>query len=155
MTPMIDDDDRNILDDIERVGWSLICISEDSEGPGFVYSVGMMQTLGHPEIIMFGLDIDLMANLINGMGKMILEGRRFDEVALYEDLLEGYACKCIPVAEKHHTEFLGYAMWHRRHVGQLGTLKAVQCLWPDRQGKFPDEAECDPRIRECQPVLDQ
>ena len=120
----LDEHERKVVADIERVGWSLICIPGDDEGPGFVYSVGMMHTLGHPEIIMFGLDINLMGSVINGMGKEVRGGRRFDEPGLYEGLLERYACKCIAVDERQHEEYLGAAMWHRRHAGKVETLQA-------------------------------
>jgi hypothetical protein len=136
---MADEVEQNILDDVERMGWSLICVREDARGPSFVYSIGMMQTLNHPEIMMFGLDVDLMGSIINGMGFEIREGRRFDEEGLYEGLIEGFACGVAPVDAAHHTTYLGYAMWHRRHLGKIGTLRAVQCIWPDKLGLFPHE----------------
>ena len=150
---MIDPSETKILQDIDRHGWSLLMINGDPHGAGFVYSIGMMHTLKHPEIIMFGLNINLMAQLINTIGDDIRAGRRFESVGLYEDLLKGYACKCVPVAEKYHSEYLGYAMWHRRHVGKIGTLQAVQCLWPDKAGLFPDEPGCNPDVVKLQPQL--
>lgn len=151
---MVDEIERRILDDIDHYGWHLILIQDDPEGPAFVYSVGMMPTLNHPEIIMFGLVPKVMASVINTMGKQIRqEGRRFAELGLFEDVLEAYACKTIPVAECWHAEYLGYAMWHRRHIGQIGTLQAIQCLWPDKAGRFPDDPLCHPAIRTRQPLL--
>jgi hypothetical protein len=149
----LDEHEQNVLKDIDRVGWGVVCIPAGDEGPGFVYSVGMMHTLGHPEIIMFGLGLDLMGGIINGMGDEIRKGRRFEEPGLYDGLLERYACKCLPVDERHHEEYLGYAMWHRRHVGQIGTLRAVQCVWPDKAGLFPEEVGCHPSVVRLQPVL--
>ena len=113
----------------------------------------MMQTLDHPEIIVFGLDPNLMFQLVNGMGDEIRGGWRFDEPVLYEGLLEGFACKCLPVADPRHEEFLGYAMWHRRHVGRIGTLKAVQLVWPDKAGHLPGEPGCNPQVVQLQPLL--
>lgn len=150
----LDDDDRRTLGHIERVGWALICIEPDQEGPGFVYSVGMMHTLDHPEIIMFGLDIDLMASVINGMGEEIRAGRRFDEDGLYDGLLEGCACKCVAVDDRHFPEYFGYAGWHRRYLGKIGTLRAIQCLWPGKvDGLFPDEDGCNEEVARRQPLL--
>lgn len=102
---------------------------------------------------LFGLAIPLMAKVLNGMGREIRSGRAFSEPVLYEGLLERYACKIRPVAERFHSEYLGFAMWHRRYLGQIGTLRAVQCLWPDKQGLFPDEAGCHPRMLDLQPLL--
>jgi hypothetical protein len=150
---MPDEHEQKVVDDIERCGWSLICIEDDPQGPSFVYSVGMMHTLDHPEVIMFGLDINLMGSIINGIGEWIRGGRRFEEPGLYDGLLEGFACKFVPVAEERQPEYFGYAMWHRRYLGKIGSLRAVQCIWPDMRGLFPDEAGCDPKAIALQPWL--
>src|SRR5688572_25274034 len=145
--------EQNLLKDVERVGWSLVAVPADEHGPSFVYSIGMMQTLNHPEIIVFGLDLTLMSNVVNDMGDQIRGGRRFEEPVLYEDVLERFACKVLPVMKRHHEEYLGYAMWHRRHVGKIGTLQVVQLIWPDKSGLFPDEPGCHPAVVERQPLL--
>jgi hypothetical protein len=131
----------------------LVGVPADKEGPSFVYYIGMVQKLDHPEKIMFGLDLTLMASVINGIGDEIRGGRLFREPGLYNGLLERFACRISPVAEAYHKEYLGYAMWHRRHVGQIGTLEVVQCIWPDMSGRFPDETECDPAVVQLQPLL--
>jgi hypothetical protein len=150
---MLDETEENILADVDRHGWSVICVPECAESPSFVYSIGMMHTLDHPEIIVFGLDIDLMWRIINGIADDIRTGRSFADPGLYEGAIEGFACKVRPAGEAHHTTYLGYAMWHRRHVGQIGTLRTVQCLWPDRNGIFPDERGCDPDAVRLHPLF--
>lgn len=150
---MSDKSDQKVINDIAQFGWHLVMVNADEEGPGFVYSVGFLHTLGHPEVVMFGLDGNLMGTVINNMGRQIREGRNFAELGLFEDLLEGYACRLIEVHESHQRVYLGYAMWHCRHVGRAGSLRALQCLWPDRQGRFPDEPECHPQVASLQPVL--
>jgi hypothetical protein len=150
---MTDKIEQRVLDDIAKFGWHLIAVNPDERGPGFVYSIGMMETLGHPEIIMFGLDSKLMATVINNIGRQVREGRNFAELGLFEDLLEGYACTMIRVDDRWHAEYLGYAMWHRRHIGKVGTLEALQCLWPDKAGKFPGEDGCQREIVALQPLL--
>jgi hypothetical protein len=150
---MLDKGEQKVIDDIARYGWHLISVKADEHGPGFVYSVGMMHTLSHPEIIMFGLDNDFLAAVINDMGRQIRAGRNFAALGLFEDLLEGCACKVIEVSARWHSEYLGFAMWHRCYAGQPGSLRALECLWPDKQGRFPDEAGCHPGVVSLQPVL--
>lgn len=150
---MLDRSEQRVVDDIARHGWHLMGVLADHDGPGLVYSIGLMETLGHPEIIIFGLDHTLMATVVNSVGKEIRAGRPFREEGLYEGLVQGFACKLKPVAQRFHTDYFGYAMWHRRHVGKIGTLEAVQCLWPDKQGIFPDEIGCNPHIVQLQPLL--
>jgi hypothetical protein len=152
---MIDEIEKRVLDDIAKFGWHLIQVNADDQGPSFVYSIGMMETLRHPEMIMFGLAPKLMATVINDAGRQIGAGRNFAEFGLFEDLLEGYACKFVSVQVRWHERYLGYAMWHRRSVGKIGTLTAIQCLWPDKAGRFPDEEGCADAVVAGQPLLDR
>lgn len=145
--------EQRTLDDIKKHGWHLIIVPDDEEGPGFVYSVGMMQTLKHPEIIMFGLEPDLMVEIIHGMGEEIRKGRRFAGTGLADDLLKGFECKIVPVDKQWHDEYMGYAVWHRRQVGKAGTLQAIQCVWPDKRGRFPDDPLCNRDVVASQPIL--
>jgi len=147
----LDKYEQAILNDVNRVGWSLVSIKD--RPPRFVYSVGMMHTLNHPEIIIFGLSNSLMGRLINGMGKSIRNGCRYEAAGLYEGLLEGISCKIISVAPRYHEVYLGYAMWHRRFVGRIGSLRAVQCLWPDKEGRFADDPNSHSNDVSRQPLL--
>ena len=149
---MLDSTEQKIIDDIARIGWSCIGVPEDEHGPGFVYSIGMMQSLDHPEIIMFGLKLALMFDVVNLIGHEVRSGRRFAEAGLYEDLLNGCAAKLLPVDEAWHAEYFGYAMWHRRYLGRMATLQAMQCIWPDQKGLFPDEPGCHPAVVRLQPL---
>jgi hypothetical protein len=150
---MLDKSEQRLVDDIARVGWHLIGVDRDADRPSFVYSIGLMVTFDHPEVIMFGLDVRLMADVINTMGREIRSGRTFIEPVLYTGLIERYACKTAPVARRFHEDYFGYALWHRRHIGKTGTLEAIQCFWPDKAGLFPDDIGCHPAILELQPRL--
>jgi hypothetical protein len=152
---MRDEIEERILEDVKQCGWHLIIVPDDEEGPGFVYSVGMMHTLKHPEIIMFGLETDLMVDVINGMGEQIRQGQRYAEAGLAEGFLKGHACRMVPVAKHWHAEYMRYAMWHHHHTGQSGAFAAVQCVWPDKRGRFPDDPRCSADVVEAQPLLDK
>lgn len=58
---MLDPYEQEALKNIEHFGWHLLHINNTAPEPEFVYSVGMMHTLKHPEIIMFGLHGRVMA----------------------------------------------------------------------------------------------
>jgi len=150
---MLDKREQRVVDDIARCGWHLMGVLAGEEDPPFTYSIGMMVTLKHPEIVSFGLDHKLTASIINGMGHEIRNGRSFQEAGLYEGLIRGFACKIRPVSKASHAKYLGFAMWHRRHIGKINTLEAVQLLWPDKAGFFPDEPGCHPGAGERQPLL--
>lgn len=102
---------------------------------------------------MIGLTTGLMGTVINDIGRQVRAGRNFTELGLFEDLVEGYACKIFRVDPRWHSEYFGFAMWHRSHLGKRGTLEALQCVWPDKSGRFPDEQGCEPEIVKRQPLL--
>ena len=87
------------------------------------------------------------------MGKDIRSGRTFIEPVLYTGLIEKYASKTAPVAARFHDAYFGFALWHRHHIGKIHTREAIQCLWPDKAGLFPDEAGCHLAIVQLQPRL--
>jgi hypothetical protein len=149
----LDDSDRRLLRDIEEHGWHAIVI-DDEEPSAYVFSVGVMHTLGHPELVMFGLDHKLMHSVLWGVYRDIRAGRRFEAGGLYEGLIEQYAVAVRDVHESWHGHYLGYAQWHRRYVGKRGSLRAVQIVWPDKAGLFPWEDGCHPSVKSLQPRLD-
>jgi hypothetical protein len=150
---MLDEREQRVVNDIARCGWHLMGVLAGENEPPFTYSIGMMVTLNHPEIVSFGLDHKVTASIINGTGDEIRNGRSFREPGLYDGLIHGFACKIRPVSKSFHPRYLGFAMWHRRHIGQVNTLEAVELLWPDKAGLFPDEPDCHPGAVALQPLL--
>jgi hypothetical protein len=115
----------------------------------------LIETLNHPEIIMFGLERDLMHGVMWIMVREIRAGRRIEEPALYGGLLDGYACAIRPVHASRHVEFLGYGMWYMRTIGRSDQLRAVQLFWPSKSGPFPWEEGCPKIVADLQPLLYQ
>jgi hypothetical protein len=149
---MLDDDEVKVIDDIKKYGWHAIHVDKDHAGPGFAYSVGLMDGLKHPEIIIFGLRRQLMHDMLWGIFREVQSGKNFSE-GKHEDVLEGYACDFRIVHEEQHQLYLGYAMWHCRYRGSIGSLRALQCTWPDKSGLFPFEKGCNDEVRRRQPLL--
>lgn len=147
-----DDYERKLLDDVRDHGWHLLMVEADANCPGFVYSVGLYQTLHHPEVILFGLNpTKMMGVIINDIGRLIREGRRFENECESDELLEGYSCtfRTVPVAV--YPDYLGFAMWYYRPA----SFPAVQCFWPDRNGRYPWQSDCNAGVRSRQPILFQ
>ncbi len=144
-----EDRERKLVSDIERVGWHVIMVPEDGEGPSLAYSIGLSRTFGHPEIIVFGLDPDLMHRMINSVGEEVGRGRRFADGQVASGILEGYDVRFLHVARRRYPEHFGYARWY--YNGD--DFPALQCLWPDRQGRFPTDADYAEPLRARQPLL--
>ena len=74
-----EDRERKVVSDIEEFGWHVVMIPDDDEGPAFAYSIGLFKSFGHPEVILFGLDLGVMHQIINLIGEEVRLGRRFSD----------------------------------------------------------------------------
>jgi hypothetical protein len=80
--------DDAIAADVDRTGWS--CITIHDIAPPFAYTVGLMKTYDHPELILFGRpddDYSLLADLVVA----ISGGSRLDTVATCDTSLSSRA----------------------------------------------------------------
>ena len=124
--------------------------SGDETGPEWAFSVGIFHTLFHPEIILFGLDLKTCSDIINEIGAQVRNGKRFDRDGEFADIFAD-RCKCAfkPVASTHVATYMGFAQWFY----QDDPFPLLQCFWPDKNGKFPWENDCDRYVAENQPLL--
>jgi hypothetical protein len=132
------------------VGWSAILVTDD---PPFAYTIGLMFTFSHPQLIIFGLR-DHGHPILSTMVEVLREGGSFVPGKRYSDVLNGFDIAVREVDRSQHTEHLGYAMGYCRERGRIGELEALQVFWPDKGGHFPFEASCIEPIRALQPRLD-
>jgi hypothetical protein len=150
---MLDANEQRVIDDIDAYGWHVICIPADQVGPGFAYSIGLMKTFDHPEVIIFGLNSQVMHGILNNMVAEMRRGGSFREDHSYSGLLENYACAFRPVCSEQLPEYFGYAIWYSRYIRAVSGLEAMQCFWPDKAGRFPWKSECVEAVRQLQPLL--
>jgi hypothetical protein len=148
---MTDPHEKIILDDVKNFGWHAVAIVDDP-ALTFVYTVGLMETVNHPELCVFGLKSDSAHQLLSAMVGMIRRGHGFFAGERFEDHARN-PLRIDSVSEHWHPQFFGYAMWHCRHRGKIGSLKMMQVLWSDRDGRFPDEVDCKPEVAAAQPIL--
>ena len=65
------------------------------------------------------------------------------------DILEGYDCAFRAVAKKQYKEYLGFARWYYKG----NDFPVLQCVWPDKQHRFPWDDGFEERFRSRQPLL--
>ena len=147
-----DDSDRKLLADIENFGWHLVGIEDDPDGPGYVFSVGIYHTLGQPEVCIFGLSsTSTMGQIINHIGDLMRDGKRFDDWHESDEVLDGFSCMFRRVDKSLYREDFGYARWF--YEGD--DFPMLQCIWPDRNHRYPWDREYDAQMVASQPVLAQ
>lgn len=138
---------------VERFGWH--CVSINDIDPPFIYTVGLMKTFDHPEVIIFGLEPKAGHSILSVLVTNVRNGSRYDSVGKHENVLDNFPIGIRPVDESNHESHLGYAMGFCREIGRIGELRAVQLYWPDADGRFPFEPNCELGVFNCQPRLDR
>ena len=141
--------DQKLLDDVAEYGWHVVKVLEDSDSPGWAYSIGLHRNFSHPEIIVFGQDVDLMHSIINSIGKDVRSGKQFQVDGKYADLIEDYLCTVRNVHPVWYEFFTGYATWFYDGVD----YPVLQCFWPDFDGRYPWEENFNQDLLRAQPLL--
>jgi hypothetical protein len=145
----LEDDERKLVEDVGTFGWHVIAVEDDEEGPGFAYTIGLHHSFGHPEIIVFGLRMETLFQIVNTIGEAVKEGTKFEADHESDDVLDDYLVHFRAVEKELYGEYLGYAQWFYNGDG----FPALQCVWPDSEGRYPWHPEIDAKFAERQPIL--
>jgi hypothetical protein len=143
--------DVKFLEIVKKFGWHVMTVMPRTgeRGSLFSYSTGLFRTYQHPEILLFNLPVETMPQIINEIGNQVKAGKKFEPGPSYSDILASCSCVFRPVLEEHFSEYVGYSLWF--YDGDPFAL--LQCFWPDPNGRFPWEPDCDARYRDSQPLL--
>ena len=139
MTDKLTDYELNIVSSVETEGCFVTGVFDpDGDDPNFAYSVGFPSSLRMPEVFMSGLDVNLMASLINLLHSLAANGLELRDGLVTDQLLNGYDC----VLRRVHpsfldTEFFNSAIWYAEKFGPQPLTEALQIVWPDLDGYFP------------------
>ena len=144
-----DESEQKAIDDIREHGLHIIHVHDDSQGPGFAYSIGLFENYAHAEIIIIGLKMDLSHRLLNNMAFDIKEGKTFTAGEFHEGVLDDFFCYFGEVPRQHYREFVGWARWF--YEGDNFSL--VQCVYPTVKGIFPWEKDFPEDTRWNCPLL--
>ncbi len=122
---------------------------DEEREPDFAYTIGLTRSFGQPEVIVFGLPLGVMRSMLQALGEATRSGLPLTAGSVRGDVLEGYDVRLAPVDPSCFGEYLGQAV--RYYAGE--PFDALQLLWPDRDGSFPDEPSASPSLRAAQPLL--
>lgn len=120
--------------DIEEFGWSAMHIFGDQNNPiMFTYTVGLKETYNHPELIIYGIsDSELAHGLLRCAVDLIKDGTRFEDGVRYTDIMQDP----YPMEARDHPP--GRPLnWATKYYGE--EVGAIQLVWPDANGKFPED----------------
>ncbi len=92
-----------------------------------------------------------MHSVLNVAGEAIKAGHRYEPDTDVEEFLEGYPCRLVVFPRTAYRAFLGYACWFYR--GEES--ETLQCVWPDRAGRYPWAADAPAEFKVLQPIPSQ
>jgi hypothetical protein len=136
---------------IAKYGLSVIKVPSSTYLPSFAHSVGLFETYNHPEIICFGLHIELLHELINDVAHLIQKEGDINLLREYDYIFENSRAKFLRVDPRNIKNYFGVAMAYYDYT----EFEALQLVWTDRNDTFPWEAGFEEEFRHKQPLLDR
>lgn len=145
----LDASDLRLMADVAQAGYHVVSGASTGDAPAFAFSVGLFRTFDHPEVAIFGLGPEALAEAVRRVGERVRAGDRFDEDGRHEGLVAGRAIAFRRIVPRHYGARLGHAVWY--HGG--ARFPALQAIWTTEDGLFPWDRWFPRTLREEQPVL--
>lgn len=76
-TATIDDYFNRMHLRIAEHGWYTVCVEADARSPGWLYTVGLSESFGHPELVVVGLKPDAAHEVLEALSLGVLDGHRY------------------------------------------------------------------------------
>ena len=149
-------EEQQLLTAIEKIGFRVTGVHDRKGGsPSFAYSTGFPDMLGQPEVIVFGLPINGMAEMIGELADQCRAGLRMTDRVRVEGLLQNHVCTLRAVKPENIVDdHFHFAMWYRQRQTGTDMAEAFQIVWPGaKTGLFPWDAGCTDEVRALQPPL--
>ncbi len=124
-----------IKTNIQEYGLQIIGISATDYFPSFSYSIGLYESYQHPEIICFGLPIELAHIIINDVADLIRNGETIKPYTPYENIFKDSKAEFLLVDSKNIKDYFNAALSYYQH----NHFSALQLVWTDHNNKLPWE----------------
>jgi hypothetical protein len=123
-----------MLTDIRREGYHKISVFSEVEGePEFSYTVGLFHTYKHPELVIFGLSIEVELAILDTVHDLVAGGTRFMHGNSSSEVLDGASVVFLEFSRTEYDEYLGQA----ENFYRSDDFPVLMLTWPDRDGVFP------------------
>lgn len=141
-----------IQDNIDEYGCQVMQVPGDNYMPPFTYTIGIYQQYEQPEVICFGLSLEMMQTLLTNVKDRIEDGQTIEAGKNYKGFLnDNFEVTFIEVDKTFYNEYLGYGTWFYGN----DDFPALQMVWPDKKQNFPWDKKFDRELEFIQPLLDR
>lgn len=133
---------------IAEHGWLGVGVMPTEKDKGtfpFTYTVGFTE-LNHPEVIVLGLPPAQAHHILHNVYSRIMDGEKFADGDKADEIITNFSVsfKALPPD--------GAPLNMARQYYDMEELPALQLLWPDAEGYFPDDARCNPKFAVAQDI---
>lgn len=141
--------EATLLHNLRTWGWSLTHVHGCEEEPSFAYSVGLLASYHHPEIIVVGLTEVTSHGLVSVIANRAAAGRPIDLAVPNDRIIRGYSCVFSEVSRANREKYALSACW----LYGGSDFPLYQLIWPSEDGIFPWHPDATDPFRCSQPVL--
>jgi Domain of unknown function (DUF4262) len=152
----LDPAEQKCIDDIAQHGCHILKVFDhEGEKQNFAYSVGFPVSVRQPEVLIYGLQLELMQSMINEVYRQCAAGLELSDGLRLHDLIEGHECVAkICRSREAIEEHLGWAIWYHRSQREEEVQHFFQIVWPGAvNGLLPWEAGASQNVIDAQPAL--
>ena len=132
---------------IQGAGFAAICIAPEPGVPPFAYTVGLTETYGCPELLIFGVGDKVAMSIFHAVVARVKGGERLMDGTVLEKVLN------VPCVIKAVSEEVGYRYALNVSSKYKGSDKSPafqQIVYPDEAGLFPWESRYSENMRRIQ-----
>ncbi len=153
---VLDPGEQKCIDDIAEHGCHILKVFDaDGDQPNFAYSVGFPVGVGQPEVLVYGLKLDLMQSMINELYRQCAAGLQMADGLKVENLIDGHECILKFCNDRAAIEeHLGWALWYHRSQRGKDVDHFYQIVWPGTvNGLYPWDKGVSQEVIDAQPAL--
>lgn len=137
---------------VTEFGFTMVSVGGSPSS--WTYTIGLLENLGHPELVVTGLDPSSAYGIITGLVTRIRAGEMFTGES------EDTTHEGVPVrfGGVHRSQWAHgrFAMWEAYYDAFGGApldRAATQIMWPNEHLVFPPDRDFCHEHRNCQPLL--
>lgn len=135
---------------VRTEGFAFLCIGPDVDAPPYAYTVGLTETYGCPELLIFGVGQQTAGPVFHTVVDKIKAGARFSNGDVLHDVLS-VPCAIKAVSSAAAQPFALNVASRYKDTDQVPTYQ--QLVYPDASGIFPWEAGYDKGLKRVQTEL--
>lgn len=157
-----DELDERIYREVLSDGCSVLSFKSSPTACEFSYSVGLYLNFLHPEILLMGLHPATAHGIICRIRDAASEGEFLAADAVRCDLFaDGRAVRFRPVPQERYLDYLGrncnlyFSLFLRGAALDDFKFPVLQGVWSDKEGRFPDDPDCDPGFKAIHTLVEQ